>query len=282
MTGLTDKGLTIPRLPDIITDLKTNAQDIFSDLVAPGDTVDVGDNGAIGRMIGVIAPGQAVLWEQIQLVFSAFDINSATGVSLDNLAAFAGIARQPQGPTQAQVLLSGVNGTTVSTATAFYSPTSQATYNLRAPASLLPSAAQGIGATVSVAQNNTAYSISYSLDNGTTYIDAIYTSDSTATLAKIRSGVTAAASALFGALFTVTLTADNIIDIKPIDPFQPATFKVSSNMKIEKVTKLATVASDTPGPFPEGAYGITTISVPQAGLESVSQPSEENSFFLKQ
>lgn len=274
MTGLTDKGLTIPRLPDIITDLKSNAEDIFSDLVAPGDQVDTSDVSAIGRMISVIAPGQAVLWEQIQLVFSAFNLNSATGVSLDNLAAFSGIPRLAQSSTQAQVLLTGANGTVVTTSAAFYSPTTKATYRLEAPLTLSPSESNGISASVSVAQNNTNYSISYSLNNGASYVDAVYRSDATATLAKIQSGLTAVAATLFQELFKVTLTAEGLIVVEPIDPFQIATFKVSSNMKIDKVTKAATVASDVPGPFPETAYGITTISVPQAGLESIKQPSD--------
>ena len=64
MAGLTDTGLTILRLPDVLEANKARAQDIFSDLVAPGDTVDVdNDNSTIARLIGVVAPAEASLWK---------------------------------------------------------------------------------------------------------------------------------------------------------------------------------------------------------------------------
>lgn len=59
MAGVSRQGLEIKTLDDVLTDYKTNASSIFSDLVAAGDVVDTTSGSALGRMIGVIAPAEA-------------------------------------------------------------------------------------------------------------------------------------------------------------------------------------------------------------------------------
>src|SRR5574338_661055 len=57
--------------------------------------VDVSDNSALGRMIGVVSPAQADLWEAMQQVYNSFNPNVATGIALDNIVALSGITRFP-------------------------------------------------------------------------------------------------------------------------------------------------------------------------------------------
>src|SRR5947207_4487311 len=104
MAGLSSTGLEIKTIDDVLNDSRTRAADIFADLVPAGDIVDVSDNSALGRMIGVMAPSEASLWEAIQQIYDSFNPNTAIGVSLDNIVALSGINRLVAAPTRAQVL----------------------------------------------------------------------------------------------------------------------------------------------------------------------------------
>ena len=94
MAGVTETGFVTKRLGEIITGLKENAKPIFQDLVPPGDEVDTGDTSTIGRFVGLVSPSLDDLWQAAHSIYLAFDINSATGVSLDNLVEIGGIVRQ--------------------------------------------------------------------------------------------------------------------------------------------------------------------------------------------
>ena len=107
MAGLSRQGLEIKTLDDVLTDYKTNAASIFSDLVPAGDVVDVSAVSGLGRMIGVIAPAEASLWEALQQVFDSFNPTTAIGVALDNIVALSGITRLAAQATRAQVILEG-------------------------------------------------------------------------------------------------------------------------------------------------------------------------------
>lgn len=271
MAGLTLTGLTIKRLPEVLQTLQETAQDLWADQVEPGDTVDVSENSALGRMIAVVAPSQAIIWEQIQAVYDAFNPNTATGVSLENLVANAGINRLPAQPTRAQVLLQGDRNTTVGTSAQFTSRTTKINYNLVTAAILSTDFAAGIGLVVSQIQNSTAYTVGYSTDGGVNYINATYTSDSTATEAEIRAGLLAALNTTFGALFNNVDDGTYLWTTRK-DLFQTALFRVSSNLQILKVRKMAVAQATEDGPLIEEAFGINTVSVPVSGLDSVYNP----------
>lgn len=107
MAGITNEGLTIKRLNEVLDDLRGEAVPIFQDLVPPEDTVDTSDSSAIGRLIGLVSPSLADLWEAIQEVYQAFDPNTARGIPLDNLVMYAGITRNPPVPTRADIVVWG-------------------------------------------------------------------------------------------------------------------------------------------------------------------------------
>src|SRR5690625_640884 len=113
MAGITREGITIRRQEEVVRLLKERAVPVFQDLVPPNDSVDVSDDSVIGRMIGLYSLPLADLWEAAQEVYLAFDPNSATGVALDNLVAYAGLTRLPPSATTALVLVWGDEGTTL-------------------------------------------------------------------------------------------------------------------------------------------------------------------------
>jgi uncharacterized phage protein gp47/JayE len=272
MAGLSRQGLEIKTLDDVLTDYKTTAASIFSDLVPAGDVVDVTDNGALGRMIGVIAPAEASLWEALQQVFDSFNPTTAIGVALDNIIALSGITRLPAQATRAQVILEGSLNTIVSSPQGkAYSSSTQRVFSILNPVTLNLLSASGIGVYPTIVADSTVYRFSYSTD-GVNFLDAEYTSPASGTTAQvILDGVQQKVEDLFSATFT-TYQSDGRLYITRTDPFQVADFDVSVSLQVQKVRKLGIVIDDVVGPFPQEALAIDTISVPIAGWDTVINP----------
>lgn len=272
MAGLSRQGLEIKTLDDVLTDYKTTAASIFSDLVPAGDVVDVTDNGALGRMIGVIAPAEASLWESLQQVFDSFNPTTAIGIALDNIVALSGVTRLPAQPTRAQVILEGNFNTIISSpAGKAYSSTTQRVFSILNPVTLNLKSASGLGVYPTTIANNTDYRFSYSTD-GVNFINAIYTSGTSGTTAQsILNGLQQKVEDLFSSTFTTYQTGGRLY-ITRTDPFQVADFTVSVNLQVQKVRKLGIAVDDIVGAFPQESLAIDTISVPISGWDSVSNP----------
>jgi len=273
MAGLTENGLEIKDLDDVRNDLYTLAASLFADLVAAGDVVDMGPNSTLGRLIGVIAPAEAELWEQLQLIHDSFNPNAATGVSLDNIVSLSGINRLAAQPTRSQVLLEGDNGIVISSPQGrVRSSTTQRTFSIMNPVLMTPQAASGVGLKVSNVQPSTLYTFRYSSDGGVNFVEVSITSAPDATEASILAQLEAAVDISLAGVFT-SYMQDGRLFISRLDPFQVSTFQVSPNMLMEKIIKLGLVSDDETGPFEQPANSIDQISVPISGWDSIWNPT---------
>lgn len=272
MAGVSRQGLEIKTLDDVLTDYKTNASSIFSDLVAAGDVVDVTGDSALGRMIGVIAPAEASLWEALQQVFNSFNPTTAIGVALDNIVALSGITRLAAQATRAQVILEGNLNTIVSSPQGkAYSSSTQRVFSILNPVTLNLKSASGIAVYPTTVANSTLYRFSYSTD-GVNFLNADYTSPSTGTTATVvLNGVQQKVEELFSSTFT-TYQSNGRLYIVRTDPFQVADFATSVGLAVQKVRKLGIAVDDVVGVYPQEALSIDTISVPISGWDSVSNP----------
>ncbi len=270
MAGLTDQGLEIKRLSDVLTDNRQRAREIFSDLVAPGDEVDVSDNSALGRMIGVVAPAEADLWEAIQQVHNSFNPNAATGVALDNLVALSGIVRLQAMPTSAQVVLSGDVNTQVPSTTKIQSTQTRATFSVQSLTLLEPINSSGVGISVVSVVANTDYTFSYG-PTEVEFVDITINSGVAPTATSILTALAAQVTIAAGALFDTELVG-TLLYIRKKDPFQTSRYGVSINLTIVKSLNIANVRSDLAGPLGEPANSLTNILVPVTGLDSVYNP----------
>ncbi|AMR57481.1 putative baseplate component [Pseudomonas phage vB_PsyM_KIL3b] len=272
MAGLSRQGLEIKTLDDVLTDYKTNAASIFSDLVPAGDKVDVTDNSALGRMIGVIAPAEADLWEAIQQVFDSFNPTTAIGIALDNVIALSGITRLPAQSTRAQVILEGDLNTIISSPQGkAYSSTTQRVFSILNPVTLNLMKASGIGVYPSTVAANTDYKFSYSTDS-VNFITVTYTTPASGVTANtIMNGLQQKVQDSLSSTFT-TYQSNGRLYIKRTDPFQIADYSVSLNLQVQKVQKLGIAVDDVAGVFPQKALAIDTISVPISGWDSISNP----------
>lgn len=267
--GLSDQGFLVKRLNDILVEQRQKAVELFQDLVQPGDFVDTSDSSALGRLIALDAAGDADLWEVAQMVYSAFDPNSSTGKSLDDIVAYGGISRFRESASTAIGLFAGDNGTLISSGNTVRAPISGNQFTTQSSVALTPVNASGVTVAALSVANNTAYSLSYTTSGATTGVVS-YTSSGAATLAEILAGlqttITSAHPLLTASVVGTTLVVDKT------DVFQTSTFTVSANLNITKVRKLGSLLSTVVGAIAQEANTITTIVTPVLGWDAVSNP----------
>lgn len=271
MAGLTREGLEIKTQDEVLNDNRTRAANLFADQVPAGDIVDTSDNSTLGRLIGVVSPAEASMWQAIQQVYNSFNPATAVGISLDNIIALSGISRLVAQPTRAQVVLEGSTNISISSPLGkAYSSTTQRVFSILNPVLLNPVGASGIGIQVITAADSTDYTFSYSVD-GVNFIDTTYNSGIGATSSSILAGLKTQIDLILGGVFT-TYYQDGRLFITRTDPFQIADFEVTLNLRIEKVRKLGVVVDDIVGAYPQQAMSIDTISVPISGWDSIINP----------
>lgn len=271
MAGLTNNGWEEKRFEEILSELRRRAEQIFGDLVPPGDSVDTGDNTTLGRMIALITPSMTDLWEAGQQVYDAFNPATASGIALDNIVALSGISRFPSRKTTAQCVVKGDYGSSVGLLARARSITSLQTY---APTDITffnNKSCVGIGVTVMNVLNNTDYTIRYTNDQGFSYTSFTIKSDASATSAEILSSLRNYINTNSGGVVT-SYIENGILFVERTDPFQVVDFEITDNLMFSKSVKLSTFACDVVGPVIEQANTITGIAVPQIGWDSIYNP----------
>jgi uncharacterized phage protein gp47/JayE len=269
MAGLSDTGFVVKRLDEIITSLRSKAVELFKDLVPEGEAVDTSDSTAIGRQIGLIAPSLHDLWEAAQHDYSAFDVNSATGIALENLVFLGGETRNSDSYSTVPLVFEGDNGTTISTGKTVQSSTSNVQWQTASSVALSPSNAVGISVKIGTVAAKTAYTITYATAYTTNAIT--FTSGATATEAVILQGLLDSISSSHASL---TATVSNgVLRITKVDVLSSVNFAVSNNLNITKCQKIGEALATTPGPNSAEAKTITSILTPVLGWDSVYNPA---------
>ncbi len=99
--GLLSTGFSAKTLSDIKTDLETEFKAQF------GASINLDpESSGLGRLIGILAEREALLWDLALAVYSSADPDKATGAALEALAAITGTTRK--GATKSTVTLACV------------------------------------------------------------------------------------------------------------------------------------------------------------------------------
>lgn len=273
MAGVTPTGFVLQRLPETITRLRAEAVSLMQDLVAPGEIVDTSDSTTLGRLIGLATPSTVDLWEAAQEVYSAFDPNSATGIPLDNVVAYAGVEREEETAATAPVYLVGDTNTLIAAGSVVSSPFTGERFTLVVPVALSSSIASSVGVNTLVVSDSTLYTITYR--NTTTTQNISYTSGVSATSDSILAGIKALVDASHPTLVaTITGTSGSrTLTIKRVDVFQTVAFTVTPNLGVVKVGNVGEVQAENTGPLEQLVNTITEIATPVLGWDSVTNPT---------
>ena len=92
---------------EILSDKIQKAKDLF------GENINTEENTPLGKFIRINAYDEAILSEEMEIVYYSIFPNTAMGVSLDRLCVFAGISRNPAKAARFKVTVKGTDGTTV-------------------------------------------------------------------------------------------------------------------------------------------------------------------------
>ena len=88
MAGLGLNGLSIKRLQDIRQEITDRLKTFF------GDGINTTDDSVWGQVRDSIAPGEASIWEQLQIVYDSQSPSRAEGQQLDDNCALVGVFRK--------------------------------------------------------------------------------------------------------------------------------------------------------------------------------------------
>lgn len=264
--GLSDVGFEVKRLEDILTEDRQRASEIFSDLLEPNDIVDTSDSSTIGRVVNLKATANSTLWEQLQLVYSAFDPNTATGIALDNLVQYSGLTRLSPSYSTVNAVFSGTNGTVVTQGSVVGSNVHNNTFETTGSVALTPTLADGIKIVVTSVANTTDYEITYTLSSSTSNTVS-FTSDSDATEAEILTGIKAEIDSVHNSNLTATIEG-TVLTIRRVSG--TSTFSVTSNLSITHCFKTGRLRAQTIGAISAEANSLNVIKTPLLGWETVT------------
>ena len=265
MAGVTLAGFETKRFNDIIAGLRENARTIFQDLVQPGEEVDVSDNSTIGRLIGLVAPDLAELWQADLEVYQAFDPNSATGVALDNIVQYMGVTRRQGRPTVLRASVWGTLGTLLPAGQAVKGNGSESFLSTTA---LSFSAQDFIGFSISpnslVEGNTVAFTMI--VDEG--IFTLTHTNGASETVAAILADWLEQFEATVPTRYEVRIE-DNKLYVELKDYFAFISVPSLTNCAIVDTKKRLTFNSATNGDFDTPIGTVTTILTPVFGWSSV-------------
>jgi uncharacterized phage protein gp47/JayE len=267
--GLSDTGFSLKRLEDILADSRALAATIFQDLLTPDDIVDTSDSSTLGRLINLVAPSEAELWEQSQLSYSAMDPNTATGIALDNIVQYQGLGRLTASYSNVTGLFKGENGITIPIGSIVGANTHPNTFATTSSVLLTPIAASGIDVSVNTVASATNFTVTYSLSSVSTNT-VTFTSDGSATEQEILDGLSA--EILSAHPLLVATVVDLSLQIKKADAFATSTFSVSSNLTIDNISKLGNLKAEAIGDKAAEANSLSVIKTPVLGWDTITNP----------
>ena len=251
--GLSAEGFKQKRLTDIIQSMNSRISDQL------GVQIATEPNSVFGQLVGVFAYEIADLWEQASQVYGAMYPHTASGVSLDNASALAGISPIQAEKTTVICTCYGTNGTMIPygsqigsqnltfecAETSAYIDTSKASY---------------VGISVPSVVVGNAYSVTI---DGTIYS---YTAIADDTPSLVLTGI---GSQISVAGITASVNND-VLEITTDD--QQDTFDViaSANLNIDSVGSPVKFACTEVGAITPAIGTLTTIITNYTGWESVN------------
>ena len=270
MAGLTNQGLEIKRLGEVITSLREEAVPIFQDLVLPGDVVDTSDSSTLGRLIGLVSPSLSDLWEAVQQVYWAFDPNSATGVALDNLVVYGGLTRNPASPTTATVVVWGDEGVFIPALESLVRATDNTFYNIALSVSF--NREQCIGFKIDVPVVTIGQEYGFTITYGSTTINISTTAVVGDTQQDIVNDLLVQMET-YSSNFSSSSSSSSSAQFETRDIFEYISVDVQG-VTLSKLKNRTEVVNQETGYKEQEANTITNIATPLLGWDSVNNPQE--------
>ena len=258
--GLTPEGFKQKRLADIIQSMGSRIADQL------GVQISTEANSVFGQLIGVFSYEIADLWEQAAQVYGAMYPHTASGASLDNSAALAGITPIAAKKTTVVCTCYGTNGTQIPYGAQISSSTDSNIIFQCVDANAVISAQEtcDVGVTMGTVVNGTTYTVTV---NGTAYSKTAGASD---TIAKVL-------TAIGSQITAIPVSVENDV-LRITESNQENTFfvAISNNMAFDTIGSPVTFECTTEGAITPAIGDLTDIVTTYAGWDSVSNNVSAN------
>ena len=257
--ALTETGLSIKRLPDIVSELEESLK------LELGEDLDLSSDSLLGIINSIYAAALADQWAVSQAVYDAFNIDTAQGKQLDDLVSLVGITRLGASPTNGNIEFSGDVNTTITNGSLFSDNSGNIYTN---PQDITISLTDCTSVTIlpSNLVDSTDYTLSVNTDSYTVNSGIGATAES----------VTASFVASIGQQAEYTATkndaGDNLI-ISSNTVLDTLAISLASDLIPTEVTSIGEVENTVNGDIPALANTIINVNTPIAGLNSVNNPA---------
>ena len=251
--GLSAEGFKQKRLADIIQSMNSRIADQL------GVQISTEANSVFGQLIGVFSYEIADLWEQTAQVYGAMYPHTASGVSLDNASALAGITPISAEETTVVCTCYGTDGTTI-------------------PYGAQISSASNSNIVFQCTDSNAVISSSNACDVGITLeeVDAVtytvtidgtphsYTADGTETIAQVL-------TAIGSTITEVTANVENdVLELTESNQQNTFSCSISADLVFEHIGSPVTFECTTTGAITPAIGDLTDIVTTYAGWDAVS------------
>ena len=257
--GLTPEGFKQKRLADIIQSMGSRIADQL------GVQISTEANSVFGQLIGVFSYEIADLWEQAAQVYGAMYPHTASGVSLDNASALAGITPISAEKTTVVCTCYGTNGTTVPFGSQIASSSnSNIVFQCTDSNAVISSAsACDVGVTL---ESVTAGTYTVTID-GTPHT---YTASGTETIAQVL-------TALGSSITEVTASVDNdVLNLTEANQENTFAIAITNNLVFDRIGSPVTFECTQTGAITPAIGDLTDIVTTYAGWDSVSNNVSAN------
>lgn len=251
--GLSAEGFKQKRLADIIQSMNSRIADQL------GVQISTEANSVFGQLIGVFSYEIADLWEQTAQVYGAMYPHTASGVSLDNASALAGITPISAEETTVVCTCYGTDGTTIPYGSQISSASnSNIVFQCTDSNAVISStSACDVGITIESVSAGT-YTVTI---DGTPHS---YTADGSETIAQVL-------TAIGSTITEVTANVENDV-LELVESNQQNTFAVaiSNNLVFERIGSPVTFECTQEGAITPAIGDLTDIVTTYAGWDAVS------------
>lgn len=261
--GLTIDGFTKKKLTDV-------QDEIFGKLTESFGVIDTSPQSVFGQIVGVVAEGEAELWDVAELTYLSQYPASAIGVSLDNVVDLNGLTRKDETSSQVDVQLEGDEGTLVpGTTTEFSQANTSEVFILNADVTIQKSVAVK---TVFSVNSLVIGTYTIIIDGQSFDVVTVSTPTDADVLNSFKSIIDAAAPGKFDTAVIGTASLQLEV-IAASDNFNKKTDydlqSIDSKLDLDEIWSQGSAASENAGPINVPANSITTIVTPVSGFNAV-------------
>lgn len=253
--GLTDAGFVIKPLSVILEEEKQAFREVF------GNDIDLSDESVAGAYVGNLSAKIAALWEQLEGLWNAGDVDSAGGVFLDRIAAFVHVEREAAKHTQVTACVWGAEGTVVPKGTLAKLAITEDIFSLSKSVSIARTNLLGIVVAVSGAAD-------LAITIGTTTVSVPYEDGDTEET--LRDKLSEAIAERLGDTLSVEDVDDDGLRVLSTDGITAFSADVSGALEAESFGSPAVFAAKEAGRVyaPSGTLTVMVSNV--AGVESIT------------